>query len=503
MKSTDRQLLLAISVFLLLFTGSWPFYQYVFDVDGVGYASIAEQYAAGQWREAVNGYWSPLHSWLVIPFLKAGIAAVSAFKITNALFAIGILLLFQKLLTRYQVTDKLQLPALLTAVVMLLCYVWYELAADLLLALLLLLYFHITGSDDFFTSRKKNLAAGVVGALAYLAKAYAFPFFLFHFLVLHLVVNRRNRQWAQVTAGILAFLLVSLPWIILLFFKYNTWMTGTSGKLNMSWYLVPVRNTTLVFFPPPHSLASSWWEDPWYTQERFYTMFSSASLFLHQLRVALYNTQEWLKILFQLSVLAPAVIFLLTIRFLKHAAQKEAFWLLLLLGLPAGYLLIHIEERFLWVTGFYLLPVCILTIEPYLAQLQLSPAKQRFIWLLFFCSFLLEPVNQLKDAAGKQKEVYEFAHSLKEEGLKGTFASNTSIETCMIAAYLNKLVYYTPVPGKQTAAGYAMAARRNGINHFLFFYDSELERQAFLSAETLQKAAQVKEIQPGVIWIRF
>ncbi len=503
MNSSDRQLLLVIVSFLLLFAAGWPFYKYIFDVDGTGYAAVAELYAGGHWQEAVNGYWSPLHSWLVIPLLKIGIPTISAFKISNALLAVLILVLFQKLLKRYAVPAMLHLPSLLTAIVLLLYYSWYELAADLLLVALLMCYLHITGSEDFFTNRKKNIAAGVVGALAYLAKAYAFPFFLLHFLLLHLLLNRQQRQWTNLAAGLLTFLIYCVPWIILLYFKYSQWMTGTAGKLNMSWYLIPVRNSTLDFYPPPHQLAASWWEDPWYTQEQFFTLFSSTSLLLHQVRVALYNTQEWLKILFQISFLLPGILFLLTIRFLKHFRSRDGFLLLLFLGLPAGYLLIHIEERFLWVTSFYFLVVGVELLHRYLLHHQIAGKQAIFAWILFFGSFLLEPVNQLKDSSGKQKEVHQLAEMLQQEGLKGSFASNTSIEECMIVAYLNKLVYYTPVPGKVSDLGYVQAARSMGIGQFLFFYKSDLERKAFLADALVQKAAQVKEIKPGIFLLRF
>lgn len=503
MKPADQQLLFVILCFLLLFAGSWPLYQYIVDVDGVGYAAIADQYAAGHWKEAINGYWSPLHSWLVIPLLKLGIPTIAAFKSTNGLFAVIVLVLFRQLLKQQSVPVKLHLPALLTAVVMLLYYAWYELAADLLLVVLLLSYFLLTGSEDFLYNRKKNAAAGVLGALCYLAKAYAFPFFLLHFILLHLLLNRKSKEWSNLLTGLFAFFLICLPWIVLLYNKYGQWMTGTAGKLNMSWYLVPERNTSLIFFPPPHQHAASWWEDPWYTQEHFYTLFSSASLFFHQIRVVLYNTQEWLKILFQISFLAPGILLALTVRFLKQAQYKDAFALLLLLGLPCGYLLIHIEERFLWTTGFFLLVAGSLFLDVYLKNSGLSRKQVLVVWLLFFGSFLVVPVDQLKDSLGKQKEVYTLAQILSQQRVKGSFASNQHIEECMIVAYLNRLVYHTPAPGKGSAVDYAIAARDSGIQQFLFFYDSPLEKTAFLSHKTIQTSQKVKELQNGLILVQF
>ena len=53
-------------------------------VDNVSYLSIAENWAAGRWSEAVNGYWSPLFSWLLIPFSWTGMDG------NDAAFVIGV-----------------------------------------------------------------------------------------------------------------------------------------------------------------------------------------------------------------------------------------------------------------------------------------------------------------------------------------------------------------------------------------------------------------------------
>src|ERR1700730_1252528 len=35
--------------------------------DGVSYLDVADNYARGAWSAAINGYWSPLYSWLLAP----------------------------------------------------------------------------------------------------------------------------------------------------------------------------------------------------------------------------------------------------------------------------------------------------------------------------------------------------------------------------------------------------------------------------------------------------
>src|SRR3954447_1440755 len=49
--------------------------------DGVSYLTIARQYLDGHFADAINAYWSPLYSWLLVPLTAAGIEATLATKV--------------------------------------------------------------------------------------------------------------------------------------------------------------------------------------------------------------------------------------------------------------------------------------------------------------------------------------------------------------------------------------------------------------------------------------
>lgn len=48
------------------------YYQYQINPDGICYISIAQKYLSGNYGSAINGYWGPLLSWLLVPFLFFG-----------------------------------------------------------------------------------------------------------------------------------------------------------------------------------------------------------------------------------------------------------------------------------------------------------------------------------------------------------------------------------------------------------------------------------------------
>jgi hypothetical protein len=45
-------------------------YRFAMNPDGIPYLELARAYGRGQWRQALNPYWSPLYSWLLAPALE-------------------------------------------------------------------------------------------------------------------------------------------------------------------------------------------------------------------------------------------------------------------------------------------------------------------------------------------------------------------------------------------------------------------------------------------------
>ena len=87
-----------------------------------------------------------------------------------------------RLLNKTAIPAGLKAIVLLAAIPIVMIAVFHDLAADPLVCLLLLVYTDIITEKDFFENPHKNMLCGIVGALSYFAKTYAFPFFLLHFI---------------------------------------------------------------------------------------------------------------------------------------------------------------------------------------------------------------------------------------------------------------------------------------------------------------------------------
>src|SRR5688572_4382331 len=89
-----------LMIFVLYFlAAAWAVsaYRYQINPDAISYISIAQKYLAGDFGAAINAYWSPLYSWLLMPFLAIGIPALLATKVLTVFLGFGSLIAAWKL----------------------------------------------------------------------------------------------------------------------------------------------------------------------------------------------------------------------------------------------------------------------------------------------------------------------------------------------------------------------------------------------------------------------
>ncbi|RXK61513.1 hypothetical protein ESA94_00390 [Lacibacter luteus] len=496
-----QRLPFSLATFCILFAVTWPLYQYVSDLDAIGYMEVAHHYLKGEWKLAVNGFWNPLHSWLVLPLLKLGLNDWTAFKISNLFFSLGSLYVLHSLLNKFELSLWLKAAIQYCSIIILLHYCYFELAADALLVFLLLCYFNLIKQDDFYTSTGKNILAGFIGAMLYFAKSYGFPFFIFHFVVIHLLFNRLATV-KQLLIGLLVFAVCIFPWLYALHWKYGEWMIAF-GKFNAHWQFGDAPLPGPILHPPPHEGSSSVWEDPWHMRADNLASASLLTLVLHQIRVVLFNFQQWLKCIHELSFLASAILFLSGYMYFK---QRSKQWLYLLVGmlvLPSGYLLLHLETRFIWVTTFIFFIAGALLLQQLTAVYPLRKLQQLFMWLIFFGSFLIEPINLLKDQIHHHKNIFEAAAEIKEQHIQGRFTSNQRVDECMVYAYLSNNPYYTIYKPTYAVADLITELKQNKIRYYFYYYSTQQDKEEFLKGSIAATGIKQTELLPSLLVIQL
>lgn len=482
------RLLLAIILFIGLFFLLYPLYRYILDDDGIGYAMVTRRWASGDFFNAINGYWSPLHSWLALPFHLAGLELLTAFRASNLLICVLLLCAIDRLSARIELNKKLKLLILLVSVPILLYMCFYQLAADILFCLLFLWYINACAAGDVYARPGKTILCVFIAFLAYLSKAYAFPLFIGHFFCWQywlskrsLLPDRKQRFKRNLTIAFSVFLLLSLPWILALQYKYDIWTFGYSGRLNLSWQVMPPNVIPDSFFTAPHLPNSpTLWEDPYFTQGRLYSTFSSGYTFLKQLKIIIHNIFELISALNQLTFLSIGLLMAMLLYLFKTSSGMMLLFLLSITILPAGYLVIHIEERFLWPATFILLIAGVHLLSVLFHTYRFHIIARGLCWMILISGFLLNPLNNLQDMIQKGQDNFKLADIMKSFGAHQTIASNHEYYSQMRkAAFLSNNQYYEINHHSHTYEELQEAVRKSRISYFYFFYSDEMDLKAF------------------------
>jgi hypothetical protein len=152
------------------------------DGDTVAYIRLARYLLAGHFWDAASSMWSPLLSWCMVPLLAVGLDSLHACRIVLLAWGAGFVLAFALLLERFSpITRAWQVAAILLASALAAHWAISISQPDLMVATLLMVYFWCVLDSRLLHSRRRQLACGVLGGAAYLAKAYALPFFLAHY----------------------------------------------------------------------------------------------------------------------------------------------------------------------------------------------------------------------------------------------------------------------------------------------------------------------------------
>src|SRR5688500_8804181 len=142
--------------------------------DTLSYINIGELYAQGEWPLAINGYWSPLYSWILAFCDGAGIPLMEACYAINFLAAACCLYLVMKMAGRYITVLLFYYLFSFFALVFLLYYAMSNLTPDLTCCAFCLWFLCLITHEQFDVSKRMPYIAGMAAACMYFSKSYNF-----------------------------------------------------------------------------------------------------------------------------------------------------------------------------------------------------------------------------------------------------------------------------------------------------------------------------------------
>jgi hypothetical protein len=356
------------------FLQTWG-YRFFIEPNGVNYLDIADAYLRRDWGSALNGYWSPLYSWLL-----AGVKwlfAPSAYWESTILHLLNFVILLAVLFCgeffiRELTKDRREgsLPD----------WAIWAIAYSLLIFVSLFMNSAYLDTPDLCTSGLIYLAGGflirvrsgratsvtfaalgVVLGFAYFSKTVMF---LVAFAFLASIGIRRGTL-----VSLSCFAAVALPWVIVLSHSVGHFTYGDAGPLNYAWYVAqsgsPIHPPQVIYSSPkveefatPIRATYPLWYNPPYWSEGLHPRFDLKA----QCAALMRNTAYYLHLLTgQKEFIAGfLLLFLAGPRLLpiRWYLLIPAFW-----GLSL-YALVHVEARlvgvffvFFWLALFSCLRV--------------------------------------------------------------------------------------------------------------------------------------------------
>ncbi|MGH7215287.1 MAG: hypothetical protein ACREIT_11040 [Tepidisphaeraceae bacterium] len=367
-----RSILRHIGLPLVLIFHIWlatqvvPLWRYQMNPDGVGYLSVARKYLDGHFFDAINAYWSPLYSWLLVPLLAVGIHGLLATKVLAVAIGAGVLCVVWWILGNLRLTREARTVTCLTLVPILLYFGMYVTTPDLLVAGAVLFYLGQMTRPNYERWRHSRTLSGALAGVAYLAKAYALPVVFAHFTLVNLIdlarlKGMRKQVLVRAAYGYAAFLIIVGFWAGALSIKYGHLTTGSTGRFNLAWngpqFRIPHHFGG--FVAPPDELAISGWDDATFYDVARWDPLGSDAQREHFRKNRERNYKNIVAINEGFTWLMWPILIGAAVACFSGAdpqPRRPTFILLsVLLLYPVGYYFLHVEQRFLMVTCVLLL----------------------------------------------------------------------------------------------------------------------------------------------------
>ncbi|MGB9978572.1 hypothetical protein [Methanobacterium sp.] len=504
----NLDLISVITIYFIIGVYLLQYYQYSINADCISYITIAQEYLNGHFADAVNGYWSPLFSWLLIPFLPFSSSPQFNVYLTKVLSLFtGILTIVgvKLLISRFEIDRTTKTVILFSLIPITLYFLFNVISPDILLITILLYYLYIIFDPDYPNKKYNGVLCGILGALAYLSKSYALPLFLAHFLLFNLFYyfkstdkKKQRKIFKNLILGLTIFFIISGAWIALISDKYGKPTFGTAGDYNHE-LVGPQSNGDFVYYhgliKPPNEFAVSSWEDPSYFKMKPWGALESWDNFKYQIMLILRNTLKIINIfevasLFSIIIFITSIILVLKFKLDKASKNKLIYLVSTILIYLGGYSLVLVEPRYLWLINILLLIMggYLLSLLFKLGFLKGNIKNILLIFLIF--SFVVNPVNDLILNLDLGKDNYMLSESLDHTyNIHGNLASNNEWRISDYIAYYTCSNYY----GQTRNESYNELKKElkdNNIDYYLVWWNSK---------ENSHLASDFKEITNGTI----
>ncbi|MDP3066388.1 MAG: hypothetical protein Q8N08_06575, partial [Methanobacteriaceae archaeon] len=125
---------------------------------------------------------------------------------------------FWLLVPRFELKGYLKTVLTFIMAILTIYFAFSVITPDLLLVCILIYYFYFIFNPKYSQGISNGIFCGILGALGYFTKSFAFPFFLAHFCIFNAIYyfndpSQRRNMLKNFSLGICVFFLISGGWI--------------------------------------------------------------------------------------------------------------------------------------------------------------------------------------------------------------------------------------------------------------------------------------------------
>lgn len=353
---------------LLVFTSglilSW-IYRNQLNPDGVSYIQSAKHYANLDFKTAINGYWSPLLAWLLVPFIWFSIDPVFAARAINFIVSILIVSFVLLLINRreYSWREKLLQFLMVTSFGILLVE-WgaSTITPDLLSGAIL---FAILLSSQRYLDCPTPISSLILGfslSMLYFVKSIGIyiGFVLVAFTILKLNRSQSPNKAMLISILLTAFLVPIILWISAISIKYDSLTITTASAYNFS-LIGPERPThpqsEQGYLETRHASDIWGWDDPSYFEMPQWKVQEHLSYYITNVVI---TAEKTLSYFFELSPLVVLALLAISYEGIRKKFQHQGIWICIVLIFSA-YSLTLVEKRYLWLIAIPLIALGIIS----------------------------------------------------------------------------------------------------------------------------------------------
>lgn len=478
--------------------------------DATSYFTIAEKYARFDMRHAINGYWGPLFSWLLVPAVWVGLGPEldSIAKLILVAAGVGTLGLLYYFLRSHGASRTLGNGICVALMPML--FGWVALGAvspDLVFTFLIVGFAIVLERFWVQPSRNAGFLLGAIGALMYFTKGIGLYLFVVVMGCVAIWQWWRTRNYRQVVrrfwpVAVSCGLLV-VPFIVVLSLKYDQFTISTTGTYVQRVFGPAMRGEHLMLskgpLAPPNETAHTIWEDPsaMLPSMPVWNPFSPAGnrmYFLHD--VVWRNVDVTIQAIKDAGAFSAVAVVAMIAGCVARGStrfRRSQRLLAMIAGvLAVAYVMVYTEPRYLW-------PVLILAVMAFglwLVQMERKGLLGRAQIVLAVCGIVavvLPPmIPKLHDLRASSSDLYRQATQDLRRHIPAharVIADNfIEYHTCYYLDLRCFAVLQTPPVGGE--ADYYARLKVAGVTHFVNYHsrDADPRLRAFIDSHFTKTA---------------